>query len=324
MKKHLFTIIKIGISVTIMIILFRGMDLNAFKETILSMDKRFFFASIAMLICIQFISILRWSIILKKDADIPYLKLMGIYLVGMFFNNFLPTIVGGDVIKGYYLYKASGKGGLAVASVFLDRYTGLGALMIIAFVAVVTGQSLLVGIGISSVLLFIIAGFFSASLVIWVDLLHRWAMNIMARIHFYGINEKIDKFYTVLMSYKSSPGIILKAFLCSFFVQGGVIVIYFMLGRGLGIDIPITYFFVFVPLATVISMLPLSLAGLGVREGVFVYTFTKVGVAQEEALGLSLLFFFVTVMVSLVGGVIYVRLGGKKEMEEGTKEAANS
>ena len=322
MKKLVMTISKVGISALIMFLLLRGMDLVALKDIMLSISPGMVATVVGLLICIQLISTLRWSIILKMDLDIPYIKLLAIYLVGMFFNNFLPTIVGGDLIKGYYLYKETGKGGHALASVFLDRYTGLAALMCIALAALFLGHRLLEGTGLILFFVLLVLGFVGASLVIWVDMLHTWAMKLMAKIHFYGINKKIDKFYNVLMSYRHHHGIIGKAFLCSFFVQGGVITVYFLLGRGLGIDIPMVYFYLFVPLATVASMLPISLAGLGVREGIFVFLFAKAGVSKELAIGLSLLFFFISVAVSLIGGVLYIRMGGKKDMPPEVEEEA--
>ncbi|MEE9543049.1 MAG: lysylphosphatidylglycerol synthase domain-containing protein, partial [Thermodesulfobacteriota bacterium] len=66
---------------------------------------------------------------------------------------------------------------------------------------------------------------------------------------------------------------------------------------------------------TVASMVPISLAGLGVREGIFIYLFTKIGTSQEEALSLSLLFFFATLIISIIGGIEYVRIGGKKAVQ---------
>jgi hypothetical protein len=88
-----------------------------------------------------------------------------------------------------------------------------------------------------------------------------------------------------------------------------------VLGNAIGMTVPVGYYFLFVPLATVIGMLPISLAGLGVREGAFVALFVTAGASKEQALALSLVWFAVTVMVSLIGGVEYIRLGGKKELD---------
>ena len=217
----------------------------------------------------------------------------------MFFNNFLPTLVGGDLIKTYYLYKHTGKGSVALASIFLDRYAGFTALIFNTIIALIFGHFLLEGTGLMGFFAVLVAGFITASLVIWVDFMHRWAMSIMSKVHMYGINDKIDDFYKVLMGYKGHMMGFYKAFGLSILVQGGVVVAYFVLGWGIGMNVPIGYFFLFVPLATVASMVPISLAGLGVREGIFIFLFTKAGAAQEEALTLSLLFFFVTLVVSI-------------------------
>ena len=321
MKKNLSILIKIVISVGILYFLFRGMDMGAFVETIKAIKPISIVAAIVLILCIQCISSLRWQILLKKDFDAPYFKLLSMYLIGMFFNNFLPTLVGGDLIKTYYLYKQTGKGSVALASIFLDRYAGFTALIFNTVIALIFGHYLLKGTGFISFFLILVAGYICASLVIWVDFMHRWAMSIMSKIHMYGINHKIDEFYKVLMGYKGHMVGFYKAFGLSILVQAGVVVAYFILGWGIGMDVSIGYFFLFIPLATVASMVPISLAGLGVREGIFIYLFTKIGVSQVEALSLSLLFFFATLLVSVLGGIEYVRIGGKKAVEvEGMPE----
>src|SRR3989337_2338488 len=119
------------------------------------------------------------------------------------------------------------------------------------------------------------------------------------------------------MSYKRRHDILVKAFICSLVVQGGVIIGYYVLGRGLGMDIPLAYYFLFIPLTTVISMLPISLSGLGIREGAFIFLFTMVGATKEQAITLSLLWFATAALVSMIGGVEYVRMGGRKAVREG-------
>ncbi|MBE9532251.1 MAG: flippase-like domain-containing protein [Proteobacteria bacterium] len=315
MKKNFFLILKIVISVGILYFLFRGMDLNAFVETVSKIKPISIVIAVVVIFTIQCISTLRWKLLLKKDFDASYFKLFSMYLIGMFFNNFLPTLVGGDLIKTYYLYKQTGKGSVALASIFLDRYAGFTALIFNTVIALIFGYYLLEGTGLMGFFLILVAGYVCASLVIWVDFMHRWAMSIMSKIHMYGINHKIDEFYKVLMGYKGHMMAFYKAFGLSIIIQAGVVLAYFALGWGIGMKLSVGYYFLFVPLATVASMVPISLAGLGVREGIFIYLFTKAGASQEEALSLSLLFFFATLIVSVLGGIEYVRIGGKKAME---------
>jgi uncharacterized protein (TIRG00374 family) len=273
-----------------------------------------------LLIGVQTLSTLRWHIILKKDINVPFPRLLSIYFIGMFFNNFLPTLVGGDVVKAYYLYRDSRKGGVSLASIFLDRYSGFTALMTITALATYSGYSLIANTSIPWLLFALLAGFVAISLVIWIDLFHGWVVRILNRVKLFGINNKIDAFYKALMGYKGDRGVLLKIFFISVFIQVSIIVGYYILSRGIGMEMPLNYFFMFVPLATVVAMLPVSLAGLGIREGAFVFLFAKAGGTSAEALSISLLFFFIMVVVSLIGGVAYIRVGSVRVSEIETKD----
>ena len=314
MKNVLSTLLKVCISGVILFILFRSIDLELFWGTVKSVPLTALVAGVVIIFGTQAISSYRWQTILKKDMCVPYTRLLSIYLVGMFFNNFLPTMVGGDVIKGYYLYKSSKRGDVSLASIFLDRYSGFTAMMAITTVAVIVGYPLLKGAGLAGVFVLLIGAFVGLSLVIWVGPLHSWAMSLLSKIHLYGINKKIDNTYKVLMSYKGHKDILAIIFGCSMVVQLGVMLGYAIIGRGMGIDVGLGYYFLFIPLATVVSMVPISLAGLGLREGVMVYLFTLVGATKEQALTLSLVWFALMVLVSVLGGVEYVRMGGSKEL----------
>jgi len=312
MKNLLTVVLKICVSAGILYFLFRGMDMAAFWESFVSVNPAVVVLVAFIFVATQCVSAYRWSIILKKDLSMPYMKLLSIYYIGMFFNNFLPTIVGGDIIKGYYIYKASSRGDVSAASLFMDRYAGFTALMVLTCIALVPGYALIRDTALPVFFVFLIGGFFCGSLVVWVGPLHSWAMSLMSRIHFYGINSKIDSFYRMLMGYKGHPDILVKIFLCGLFVQGGVMTGYWILGRALGIEAGIGYYFLFIPLTAAISMVPISLAGLGLREGAFVYLFARAGASREQALTLSLMWFFIMVVVSIAGGVEYVRAGGRR------------
>jgi len=316
-KKVITTLVKFIISGGILYLLFRNMDLTLFFHDLKTVSPYVILFVAVFFICLQAISAFRWSIILSKDVDVPYKKLLAIYFVGMFFNNFLPTMVGGDIIKGVYLYRESKKGGVSVASIFMDRYSGVSALIIITCVAIITGYPLIKGTPLPGFFLLLVGGYTAASLIIWVGPLHSWAMRILAKIHFYGINKKIDDLYTALMAYKGHRDILVKILLISFVVQAGVIVGYYILAINLGINVPLAYFFFFIPLATVITMVPISVGGLGIREGAFVYLFTMVGATKAQALSLSLIWYAVMVVVSMIGGAVFVKMGGHaKELEK--------
>ena len=332
-KRRLTTLLKVGLSALILYVLFSRVDLLSFWETVSSVSPQVVALGVLAFFLTQCVTTVRWSILLGCDVEVPYRNIFSIYFVGMFFNNFLPTLVGGDLVKGYYLYKKTGRGDVSFASVLMDRYTGFTALITITTVALVIGYGSLSAIGGEGLVwafVVFIGAFVGGSLFMWVNTLHGWLVGLFLKIHFFSLNKKIDTFYKVLMGYKNHGPRLFKAYLLSFLVQGGVILGYIIVGSGMGMEVHPGYYFLFIPLATAVSMAPISLSGLGVREGAFVFLFTKAGATVEQALGLSLLWFAIMVFVSLIGGVEYLRMGGGKEFgrsfkqgEDGPDAAAN-
>ncbi len=321
MKNRLALPVKIVVSGGLLYMLFRKIDISAFWSVVASANYLTVLIIFFFFLGIQTLSTIRWHIIIKKDIKVSFSRLFSFYFIGMFFNNFLPTIVGGDIVKLYYLSRISGKGGTSMASIFLDRYSGFAALMAITSVSLIVGYRLIEGTPIPFLLFILIGAFSIISLAIWFDKFHGWAIRLLAGIKLFGINEKIDKFYNALMSYKGSYAILIHVFGISLFVQAGNIVAYFILARTMNIDVSIGYFFLFVPLATTIAMLPFSLSGLGLREGAFVFLFSRAGVASTEALSLSLLYFFIIVATSLIGGPLYIWSGTEKSYKVGMRNA---
>lgn len=311
-KKILSVTLKILVSAGILYFLLRGVDGAVVWNIFSSVNAALLILSAVIYVSTQCVSTLRWSIILDRDFKPPYLKLLSIYYIGMFFNNFLPTMVGGDVVKGYYLYRATGRADLSISSIFMDRYSGFFALMVITAAALIPGYALIRGTTLPLFFVMLIGGFFVISLAIWAKGVHGWAVSMLKKIRLYGLNEKIDRLYNMLMSYKKSYRMLGKVFLCSLYVQAGVIIGYYALGSALGLNVSLGHYFLFIPLTTAISMLPVSLSGLGIREGAFVYFFSKAGASNEAAITLSLTWFAITAAASLFGGIEYIRIGAPK------------
>jgi len=121
-RKLIFLALKILVSISLLIFLFRKADIGNVWLLMQSMDFLLFMFVVFLYAVSQLISTYRWSLFLPNAGiNILFLKLVSLYYIGMFFNIFLPTAVGGDVVKSYYLYKFSGRGGNSLASVFYPR-----------------------------------------------------------------------------------------------------------------------------------------------------------------------------------------------------------
>jgi uncharacterized membrane protein YbhN (UPF0104 family) len=111
-------------------------------------------------------------------------------------------------------------------------------------------------------------------------------------------------------SYRSNPALLLQAALFSLIAQTLAIGTYILLGRGIGIELPIAAYFVIIPIVFISAMLPISLGGLGVRESALVGLMLVFGVDKQLAIGLSLLYLFTLWLSTLPGALVLLFQGG--------------
>jgi len=221
--------------------------------------------------------------------------------IGYFFNNFLPTAIGGDIVKAYYASKKTNNKVASYAAVLTDRLLGFVATLLIALIGILfIGKSLDNKFIVSIVpVIFIL----TAAMIIFllkknnrVEKAYSGKKGI-----FYKIKEKSSKLYDGINLYRNSPRLLVKAIVLSFGLQAVSISSVYLLVLSIGGDIPLFRLFLIIPLIWAVSMLP-SLNGLGVREGAFVY-FLKGYIGPEKAFAISLLWLGLIMLYGVVGGI---------------------
>lgn len=295
-NKFLLTAIKLCVSSALLYYLFQRTGLHQILRTLSSINIIAFLAAILLYVTAQLVSTVRWKLLLPPR--IGFKKLFSLYMIGAFFNSFLPGIIGGDAIKGFYLYKATGQVGLALASVFMDRYLGLVVLITICAVAFPFGYHYLHGSQMEWILLAVIVSFILGSFLFF-------GLQVGRQIQY------LADLYNYFHVYRNEKGTIGKALLLSVLVQFSGFSAVYVLSFGLGQDIPFLSIIIYLPLIILVSMIPISISGLGVREGAFVLFFGFVGVKPEAAAAISLSWFISASAGSLIGLVEYLKY--KKE-----------
>jgi uncharacterized protein (TIRG00374 family) len=291
-NKILFVLLKIAISSVLLYAVLAETGAGKVLATLSGINVYAFISAVLLNILAQFISTLRWRLLLPEGLGLR--KLFSLYMIGSFFNIFLPGIIGGDAVKGIYLYRETGKGSLALASIFMDRYLGFVVLIAICAAAFPFGYKYLQGSRIEWLLPFTILSFIVGSLLFF-------GLKLGRRIKF--LSELYNYFYL----YRNQRGVIGKALTLSVFVQLAGIISVYILSLGLGQHIPLLAFLIYLPLIILFSMLPISISGLGVREGAFVVFFGLIGVKPETATAISLSWFITLSASSLIGLVEYIR-----------------
>ncbi len=251
-----------------------------------------FIAAVLVYIFAQYISTLRWKLFLPDGLSKQ--KLFSLYMIGSFFNTFLPGVIGGDAVKGYYLYRETGKADLSLASIFMERYLGLVALILICILAFPFGYQYFHGSRVEWLLPAAVFSFVFASLLIF-------GLRLGQRIRF------LSAFYNYFHMYRNQKDVMAKGLLLSAGVQLSGILAVDILAYGLGQHIPVVAFLIFIPLIVLLSMLPISISGLGVREGAFVLFFGLIGIKPEVATAISLSWFLTISAAGIIGLIEYIR-----------------
>jgi uncharacterized membrane protein YbhN (UPF0104 family) len=259
-----------------------------------SLRVEMWFAAVGLYMLAQFACARRWQLFsreLQFEHSLP--QYCGYYFIGMFFSLLLPTSVGGDVMRVWYLNGDSGRKWAALASVFLERLNGLLILIAVACIGVVISPIAMPWWMVASV--WGIAGAACLGLAA-TPLLQRWPRLSETR------REQLKMFVELMRS----PRMFIESTTMSILVQVAGVMILWCLGEALGLNVPVAYYCVLGPLVSLLMLLPISVNGMGVREGATVLLLAPVGVDSATALSLAFLWFMAGVAVSAMGGVVYL------------------
>jgi len=299
--------IKLVVSVGLYALIFYATDVRTIVRHLAEARLAYVAAAVLLYAAGQALSALRWHILLRPLAlTVPYSRLVAFYFTGMFFNLFLPTIVGGDAVKALLLARETGATARSAMSVFMERNLGLFALLAIAAVAATLAPPVVVGgLTLTTLTLLLLAAFLAANLVIASPRAYHGIDRLVALSPFAGIRMRAASLYEAVARYRSSIGALFSASVLSFVFQFVVVGVVFLNARALNLDVPVSALAVFVPLISLAGMIPVTVNGLGVREALYILLFGQLGAPTELAVSLALLFLAVTIAASLPGGLVY-------------------
>jgi len=319
-SKRIFLFIRIGVVVCVVIWeifwVSREVGWGNLAKTLLSINLGVFVVVLGIFIIGQILIGLRWWLLLRSQSIfIGFWAAVRLYFLGWFYNNFMPGSVGGDLLRAWYVTRHTDKKFEAVLSVFVDRVIGLTSTLVIAaffYLLFIREQGKAIPfesrIGFLKLVLFwaiiVIAAFFC------VLLLHKRGRSLPAKAWAYirvPTVRMIIKFKDAFVIYCRKPLTILAVFGLTVFLQLLTITGFWFLGRNMGIQAGIKYYYVFFTLAWVLGAVPVSIAGAGVVEGLLASLFfTVAGVAKDAASALALCQRAVWMLASLPGAAIHL------------------
>lgn len=297
--------IKLGITASLIYWLLANADYVAIGAMLARVGSVLFISAIAVHISASCFTAMRWWLLLKHTGvQVGFMQVLPSYYLGLFFNNILPTGIGGDVVRTLHLTRRGLSLKALAASMIVDRAIGLMAMLLVATTCAVFLPQVGLDAKTRSSALILLAACVGAIVLAatpWAGALLKW---LQKRYRQTKIRHGILDSALLCYSYRSDPGLMLLAALLSVVAQSLVILVYVLLGFGTGLTLPLATYFVIIPIVFVAAMLPISLGGLGVREGTLVGLLIAFGADRQLAIGLSLLYLFVLWLSTLPGAAV--------------------
>ena len=248
----------------------------------------------------------------------PWGKCVQFYFVGLFFNNFLISAMGGDFFRMVDIRRFSRKGTVAVSTVFIDRFMGL---LVLSGLALAVSPLILLTWGFQKyfwlpMVFLIIAWLFALFFLFNKHFARPFAWFIQKLIPD-KIVTKAKAIYNQIHDFGRRKKLFWRIVFISIFIQSARIVTHYLLALSLGVSVFPIYFFLIIPIIAIIASLPVSLGGIGLREQTGVVLFGLIGMTAVQAFSVEFLAYLVAIGSSLPGGIIFI---GRKKIEPVKKQ----
>ncbi|MGK7878193.1 MAG: lysylphosphatidylglycerol synthase transmembrane domain-containing protein [Xenococcaceae cyanobacterium] len=305
MKLKPIVVLKIMVSLGLLALVFTRVDLSQAWIQFQALSLPFVAFALLYYTGLQWLSCLRWQVVLwSTNHSAPMGSLLSSYFAGMFLNIFLPGALGGDVYRVYRVAQKTKDSEAALVSVFLERFTGLAALSALAVLGLPPAFKVVGRWDIILLFFTCVGALVGGVLLIVSPRLLIWAEPLLQKLRLSSLAARFAKIQLLLRQFAQHPQALALSMGLSFLLQLGIVYYHYLVAQQLKIPISYLELLVFIPIIVVVTLLPISLGGLGVKEGLWVYLFSRIGLTAEQALLLSLTITLLSWLLSLPGGVI--------------------
>lgn len=305
-RTALLLVLQLAISGAMIAWLFHLVPWSKVSSDLEHADRRWLLGAFAMMAGSNLLGAYQWSKLLRKVGIVlPFWKVCAYFHVGLFFNNFVPANLGGDFSRVMDASRAGASRATAFSTVLLDRMIGtvaMGALAVVSTLPAIDHFHLAAAY--SGILIF-----FTISVTMLWAVFHPVLLatieRLLSKVGLGRLKPALDELSESLAGFRGQPRMFMELFTVATVTQVMRIFVHVLVARALGLHVALAYFFLFVPLLAVIVSLPISLSGMGVREGAGMVLFGLVGLDKGSAFSMQITTFVVAFAVSLIGGILF-------------------
>ena len=305
--------VKLAVSIALLWLLFSRIDVGKLWANARQASLAWMTIALGLYALNVVASVWRWWLLLEaQDVDMSFQSLFASMSVALFFNNFLPSNIGGDVVRVADSAKVTRSKTLAATVVLADRTMGMMGLVLVAALGVTlvtSGGRTPLPIWPSWLWAGFTSGMLVGALMLWKPGGVGWILRPLLILHPEWVAGRIGSITATLQRFRNHVGAVATCFAGAVCVQLLTVAFGWAVARALGIHIGASDLAVVIPLAGVVQMVPISVNGFGVREATYSLYFTRIGLPIESAILLSLTTTALVMLYSLTGAAVYVGRG---------------
>jgi uncharacterized protein (TIRG00374 family) len=291
MRKVIFELVKILISVILIYIIFKNMDIRAFLSHLKSINLLLYLIAIVFGFIGYFFSAVRWFIFIKAyKLNVSFFEANKYVFVGLFLGLILPSGAGVDLVRFFYAQRNNlDRRAEVLSSIFVDRFVGVIALVCLALLGVYFGVEKIREVAKELIwIMLLLIGFFIFMLT---PLFEKIILSLFGNVKRFRMGERIQKLLNSFSLYKENKIVVISSFFISIIMQFFFGASAFFISKALGFNLNLVEIILITSAINFITMLPISFSGIGIREGGFIF-FLSDKIGLEGAVALSLLYYF--------------------------------
>jgi uncharacterized membrane protein YbhN (UPF0104 family) len=310
-RDRLMMALRVVVSIGLLYVLLSRVDRGALWTSIRRASVPWLLVALGVYFVHVLTSAWRWRLLLgAQNVHVTQRDLLSSLLVAYFFNNFLPSNVGGDVVRIRDTARPARSRTIATLVILTDRILGVIGLFLVAAVASTVafetrgsaGAPILPG----WLWAMLVAGTVAVSPAVLSPKALGRLLSPLIRLHPEWVTERLDTLMQTLHRFRARPGVLATCFTGAVIVQSLLVVYYLAVGYALDLPVSVWDLAVIVPVSLVVQMLPVSLNGFGLREATFSFYFTRIGLPVQVGVLLSLVAAGLAMFFSLSGAAVYM------------------
>jgi len=304
------TLVKIVVSVGLLIFLLSKISIEDLVGLARTLDRETIGLATIIFFVSNLLGALQWHVLLRSSGiRLPFFRSFRFYFVGLFFNNFLPANVGGDAVKIYDVSRLGGSVYQVTAVTLLDRLIGIFSLCLLAVVAVVLLTGFWTGGSVTIYLVVFLGCMAPLAAFYFIGPLGKTLRWLVGLIRPLSMDKRASWILDTLSEFKTRRWLVLRLVWLSVIIQFLRVLTHVVAALALGVTfdgVVFALFFVFVPLLGLAMIPPVTVNGLGVREGLGILLFARAGIGRTDAFAIEFLTYLISVSISLLGLVFFV------------------